>query len=138
MTSIKYVSRAVVLIMVLLVSVVWASGAIYSIGQEGEQILVMLDPSMLKRVWVGCTIWDGDQEVDLPAKKVSALESVCTFFLGEHSRGYHDAVVAVWGRRVDAEDCHNGPKRKACQWCRMHGYHLEEEMDRRYFTVEVR
>ena len=100
-----------------------------------------LMPALLRgSVWVGCTIWDGSEEVDLDAHRVGLdrISLAEMFIVPRHvSKGRHDAVVTLWRKRVEKRDCSNGRRGQPCQWCRAHGYHLEDPIDREYFTVTV-
>ena len=74
--------------------------------------------------WIGCTIFCDGEEIDLP---VQSNSYVITFDIPNNiPSGRHRAVVTTWNKIV--YDC-------GCYYCRKNGYHLEDEVDRKYFSV---
>lgn len=112
---------------------------IADVFQNGRQIVVQMTPNAAGK-WVGCTIWDGDEEVDLEAKKVSYMDALVVFFyIPDHlTRGVHDAVVSAWDKRVEWRKCRAGQRSRPCRWCQANGYHLESRIARQYFTIHKR
>jgi len=70
--------------------------------------------------WIGCTFRKGTSEKDLTPYLIDRDGQFMWVNLGRFDK----YSVTIWSRRLTLNECKRLNK-KACQWCKKNGYHLE-------------
>ena len=85
------------------------------VTSDGRSVTARLSAS--HAVWVGCTVFQSGDEVDLPAKYATPSGVVSFQIPRRLQASGANYVCSTWARRVE---------RCGCEYCTRNGYHLEQ------------
>ena len=85
--------------------------------------------------YLGCTFYHGGETFDQGDIPVYGTFDEFFDYSGFNGGRYS---IALWGRRVDREECAHRRGGRCCSYCRENGYHLEQRLASRSGNVPER